>query len=62
MVDESTLDLTVILHGTTLTRSIILPKATDNASTTALVLSSIPSRLFDTKVASCLGRMGDHTT
>ncbi len=31
MVDESTLNLTVILHGTTQTRCIILPKATDNA-------------------------------
>jgi hypothetical protein len=34
MVDESTLNLTVILHGTTQTRGIILPKATDNALTT----------------------------
>ena len=31
MVDESTLDLTVTLHGTTQTRCIILPKATGNA-------------------------------
>ena len=31
MVDKSTLNLTVILHGTTQTRCIILSKATDNA-------------------------------
>ena len=31
MVDESTLNLTVKLHGTTQTRSIILPKATGDA-------------------------------
>jgi hypothetical protein len=46
MVDESTLDLTVILHGTTQTRCIVVPKATDNALTTltkSLAISSVPS-------------------
>jgi hypothetical protein len=31
MVDESTLNLTVILHGTTQTRCIVVPKANGNA-------------------------------
>jgi hypothetical protein len=31
MVDESTLNLTVILHGTTQTRCMIVPKANGNA-------------------------------
>ena len=54
MVDESTLNLTVILHGTTQTHCIVVPKATDNASqpsTMSLVVSSVPARLFGTKVA-----------
>ncbi len=34
MVDELTLNLMVTLHGTTQTRCIIVPKATDNALTT----------------------------
>ena len=54
MVVESTLNLTVSLHGTTQTRCIILPKVTNNASepsTTSLAIASVPSRLFDTKVA-----------
>jgi len=43
MVDESTLNLTVSLHGTTQTRCIILPKATGNALTT---LNNISCRFF----------------
>ena len=53
MVDESMLNLTVILHGTTQTRCIVVPKATANASqpsTMAFVISAVSSRLFDTKV------------
>ena len=56
MVDESTLNLTVILHGTTQTRCIVVHKATDNASqppkTSLATISSVPSRLFDTKCCS----------
>jgi hypothetical protein len=43
MVDESTLNLTVILHGTTQTRCIILPKATDNA---LITLNNISGPFF----------------
>ena len=43
MVDESTLDLTVILHGTTQTRCIVVPKATGNALVT---LNNISWQLF----------------
>ena len=56
MVDESTLNLKVILHGTTQTRCIVVHKATDNASqppTTSLAtIYSVPLRLFDTKCCS----------
>ena len=44
MVNESTLDLTVILHGTTQTRCIVVPKATGNASqpsTMVFVISAV---------------------
>ena len=49
-----TLNLTVTLHGTTQTCCSVVPKATDNASqpsTMSLVVSSVPARLFGTKVA-----------
>ena len=55
MVDESTLNLTVILHGTTQTRCIILPKVTGNALITLDNISCcsfVPSRLCGTNVAS----------
>ena len=47
MVDESTLNLMVILHGTTQTHCIVVHNATDNvvrSSTKSLVISSMPSR------------------
>ena len=47
MVDESTLNLIVLLHGTTQTRCIVVRKTTDNvvqSSTKSLVISFMPSR------------------
>ena len=43
MVDESTLNLTVILHGITQTRCIVVHKATDNA---VITLNNISCRFF----------------
>ena len=60
MDDESTLNLTVILHGITQPQCIILPKATDNTlrtlDKTSLVVFSVQ---IDTKIASW-NKMGDH--
>ena len=60
MDDESTLNLTVILHGIIQPQCIILPKATDNTlrtlDKTSLVVSSVQ---IDTKIASW-SKMGDH--
>ena len=47
MVDKSTLNLTVILHGFTQTHCLIVPKYTDNALSTLNI---------------GLGKMGDHAT
>jgi hypothetical protein len=46
MVDESTLNLTVILHGTTQTRCVILPKVTNNALITINNISCLFFRSF----------------
>ena len=70
MVDESTLNLTVKLHGTTQTRCIACPRSPTTPlepSTTSLAIASVPSQLFDTKVAqnptpNTLGRKQDLTS
>ena len=52
MVDESTLNLTVILHGTTQKRFIVILKATDkvvqSSAKSLVILPCLHARLFDT--------------
>jgi hypothetical protein len=60
MVDESTLNLKVILHGITQTRCIVVPKATCNAHNSQQRLLLCLPFIHDCLTSKLpLGKMGD---